>query len=229
MRQKLQAKKLHNAIKNAADKKFKDLYKMINFNKDQIDYYLSVVRKYMSLRGGLSQKDLAERIQVGISTLSRFLNQKTKDIDEQIVARIVADLSIPLHEVIEFVSEEDTDTFKKLVTFFKEQAQKQTPAPLFPDDTSEPVGGDHAPLAHASDKPAGIFTKQDQHRSTVFHEVHDSRIKQLEEFRDRMQKLSPRQRAYMSDFLELEPEGREMVVEVGEVVIRYFKSKKMNF
>lgn len=204
---------------------------MINFNKEQIDYFLSVVRKYMSLRGGLSQKDLAERIQVGISTLSRFLNQKTKDIDEQIVARMVADLAIPLHEVIEFVAEEDTDTFKKLVSFFKEQIQKQgqTPTPLFPDDPGQPVSMEHSsPQAQVGDR-AGIFAKQDQHKSTVFHEVHDSRIKQLEEFRDRIQKLSPRQRAYMSDFLELEPEGREMVVEVGEVVIRYFKSRKMNF
>jgi transcriptional regulator with XRE-family HTH domain len=199
----------------------------MNFNKDQIDYFLSVVRKYMSLRGGLSQKDLAERIQVGISTLSRFLNQKTKDIDEQIVARIVADLAIPMHEVIEFVEEADTDTFKKLVSFFKEQANKQAAAPLFPDDPSQPVGGE-ASHSQTGDR-GGIFTKQDQHRSTVFHEVHDSRLKQLEEFRDRIQKLSPRQRAYMSDFLELEPEGREMVVEVSEVVIRYFKSRKMNF
>ena len=202
---------------------------MINFNKDQIEYFLSVVRKYMSLRGGLSQKDLAERIQVGISTLSRFLNQKTKDIDEQIVARIVADLSIPLHEVIEFVSEQDTDTFKKLVIFFKEQIQKQgqTPGPLFPDDPTEPIGPEHT-ASQVGDR-AGIFTRQDQQRSTVFHEVQDSKLRQLEEFRDRIQKLSPRQRAYMTDFLELEPEGQEMVVEVGEVVIRYFKSKKMNF
>lgn len=203
---------------------------MINFNRDQIDYFLSVVRKYMSLRGGLSQKDLAERIQVGISTLSRFLNQKTKDIDEQIVARIVSDLTIPIHEVIEFVAEADTDTFKKLVSFFKEQAHKQATAPLFPDDTSEPVGVDRIgnTTAQTSDR-GGIFTRQDQQKSTIFHEVQDSRIKQLEEFRDRMQKLSPRQRAYMTDFLELEAEGREMVVEVGEVVIRYFKSRKMNF
>jgi transcriptional regulator with XRE-family HTH domain len=203
---------------------------MINFNKDQIEYFLSVVRKYMSLRGGLSQKDLAERIQVGISTLSRFLNQKTKDIDEQIVARIVADLSIPLHEIIEFVAETDTDTFKKLVSFFKEQIQKQgqTPSPLFPDDPSQPVNHDHNNHSQVGDR-AGIFAKQDNQRSTVFHEVQDPRLRQLEEFRDRIQKLSPRQRAYMTDFLELEPEGQEMVVEVGEVVIRYFKSKKMNF
>lgn len=207
---------------------------MINFNKDQIEYFLGVVRKYMSLRGGLSQKDLAERIQVGISTLSRFLNQKTKDIDEQIVARIVADLAIPLHEVIEFVAETDTDTFKKLVAFFKEQGQKAQSAPIFPDDPSQPVGnpsqaGINAGVQTQVSDRAGIFAKQDHNKATVFHEISDPRLKQLEEFRDHIQKLSPRQRAYMTDFLELEPEGREMVVEVGEVVIRYFKSKKMNF
>ncbi len=197
---------------------------MINFNKDQLEYFLSVIRKYMSLRGGLSQKDLAERTQIGISTLSRFLNLKTKEIDEQIVARIVADLAVPMHEIIEFVEEEDADKFKKLVAFYKEEMQKQAASPLFPEEKEEGDG-----VKSTAPERKGILAKQDQLRGNIFHEMNDPRLKQLEDFRDRMQKLTPRQRAYMSDFLELEAEAREVVVEVGETVIRYFKSRKMNF
>ncbi|MDH4467489.1 MAG: helix-turn-helix transcriptional regulator, partial [Bacteriovoracaceae bacterium] len=89
----------------------------MEFNRDFMEVFLSIVRKYMQLRGGLSQKDLAEKSGVGISTLSRFVNQKTKDFDDEVVARIVAYLGIPMHEMIDFVAESDTDQFKKLVSY----------------------------------------------------------------------------------------------------------------
>lgn len=202
---------------------------MVSFNKDQIEYFLAVVRKYMQLRGALSQKDLAEKIDVGISTLSRFLGQKTKEIDEQTVARLVAYLQIPLHEMIEFVVESDTDNFKKIVSIYKDELQKKAKeqsmiaaAPIF----------SHEQESVEAKAVKGFLAQQDATRSNVFFQQDaqtESRMKHLEEFRDRVQKLSPRQRAYITDFLDLDIEGKEMVVEVGEVVMRYFKGKKMNF
>src|SRR4051812_31504275 len=94
---------------------------MIKFNPDFLENFLAVVRKYMQLRGGLAQKDLAEMMNVGISTMSRFLNLKTSTVDEQLVANIIATLGIPLHEVIDGVHEDSTETFKRLVQFYKEQ------------------------------------------------------------------------------------------------------------
>ena len=44
---------------------------MINFSADFLENFLAVVRKYMQLRGGLTQKDLSEMTGVGISTMSR--------------------------------------------------------------------------------------------------------------------------------------------------------------
>jgi len=197
---------------------------MIEFQKDYIDQFLGVVRKYMQLRGGLSQKDLAEKIDIGISTLSRFLNQKTKEVDEQIVARIVAFLSIPLHEIIEFVAEADTETFKKLVGVFKEEVSRQAKLAQMP---KVQFGDEDYSETRTS---SGINVRPDPTRSGVFHEVmSDSRLKQLEDFRERVGKLTPRQRAYLTDFLDLESEAKEMVVEVGEVVIRYFKGRKVSF
>lgn len=94
---------------------------MISFSPDFLENFLAVVRKYMQLRGGLTQKDLSEQMNVGISTMSRFLNLKTSNVDEQLVANIIATLGIPLHEIIDGVQEESTETFKRLVQFYKDQ------------------------------------------------------------------------------------------------------------
>lgn len=177
---------------------------MIQFHRDQAEYFLSVVRKYMHLRGGLSQKDLAERIDVSISTLSRFLNQKSRDVDEQVVAKIVADLVIPLHEIVEFIVEQDVEAFKRLVQLYKEQFKPKA----FVASTS--------PLSSTS-STASLQTQEERSKQ------------QLEEFREKLGRLAPRQKAFIADLLELESGPLEMVVEVGEVVMRYVKSQKMSF
>ena len=94
---------------------------MIRFNSDFLENFLATVRKYMQLRGGLTQKDLSEMMNVGISTMSRFLNLKTSTVDEQLVANIIATLNIPLHEIIDGVEEDSTETLKRLVQFYKDQ------------------------------------------------------------------------------------------------------------
>ena len=65
---------------------------MAEFNSDKTDEFLGVVRKYMQVRGNLSQKDLAELTEVGVSTMSRFINRKTTDLNPQLIAKIVAKL-----------------------------------------------------------------------------------------------------------------------------------------
>jgi transcriptional regulator with XRE-family HTH domain len=71
------------------------------------------------MRGGLSQKDLAELTGASVSTMSRFLSKKTKDLDEQIIAQIVAKLNIPLHEIIDFIDEDHTPSLKSWCNFIK--------------------------------------------------------------------------------------------------------------
>jgi transcriptional regulator with XRE-family HTH domain len=108
-----------------ADKNIKGVA-MISFNPDFLENFLATVRKYMQLRGGLTQKDLSEMMNVGISTMSRFLNLKTSSVDEQLVANIIATLGIPLHEVIDGVEEDSTETLKRLVQFYKDQKKCRT-------------------------------------------------------------------------------------------------------
>lgn len=181
---------------------------MIKFNIDHVEMFLGVVRKYMQIRGGLSQKDLAESIDAGISTMSRFLNQKTKDLDEQMIAKIVAFLNIPLHEVIDFVDEESTHTFKKLVAFYKDQ---------YSADTEEEAGtGEETTRKTTKANIRGV--------SMSFGEKEKNLT-----VREKLEQLSPRQKGFLTDFLDLDPEGKDLIVDVGNSLFRYFKQRQINF
>lgn len=183
---------------------------MINFNQDYVEMFLGVVRKYMQLRGGLSQKDLAEKVNVGISTMSRFLNQKTKEMDAQLIATIVARLQIPLHEVIDFIEEESTDKFKKLVNFYKEETDStQTNNPGKDDTitvTTAKIGNVNVPF--------GTRRADDKKDLTI---------------KEKLGTLSPRQKGFLSDFLDLDMEGRDLVVDLGNSLFRYFSQSKADF
>ncbi|MCB9096029.1 MAG: helix-turn-helix transcriptional regulator [Halobacteriovoraceae bacterium] len=204
---------------------------MIEFNKDAIDWFIGIVRKYMHIRGDLSQKDLAEAINVGISTLSRFLNQKTKDIDEQLVAKIVAYLDIPLHEIIDFIEEESDAKFKKLVAFYKDETMitQVLPREESGDPQSEAkqsfsigFGKNKRKLSFGGGTRSGEIKKGDQN----FPDAGESDQKDLS-LTDKINSLSPRQMAYVYDFLDLDVEGKDLLVDIGNQLLRYFKQKRL--
>lgn len=197
---------------------------MINFSADFLENFLAVVRKYMQLRGGLTQKDLSEQTGVGISTMSRFLNLKTASVDEQLVANIIATLNIPLHEVIDGVAEDSTDTFKRLVFFYKEQMpQKQTAS--MPQQEPPPAQEDRrkttATINIAGKKQSMSFGEADNAGSVA--KGPDLSL------RDKLQTLSPRQKAYIGDFLDLEIADRDLIVDLGDAIFRYVRSRNVNF
>jgi transcriptional regulator with XRE-family HTH domain len=197
---------------------------MINFSADFLENFLAVVRKYMQLRGGLTQKDLSEMTGVGISTMSRFLNLKTASVDEQLVANLIATLNIPLHEVIDGVAEDSTDTFKRLVFFYKEQmSTKQTAST--PQPEAPPVQEERrkttATINIAGKKQSMSFGEQDNTSSVA--KGPDLSL------RDKLQTLSPRQKAYIGDFLDLEIADRDLIVDLGDAIFRYVRSRNVNF
>ncbi len=188
---------------------------MIRFEKEQYDNFLGVVRKYMQLRGNLSQKDLSDMTGIGISTMSRFLNSKTRDIDEQLVANIVAKLNIPLHDIVEFIAEESTPAFKKLVTFYKE-------GPV--DENSGNQGNNNEDTRFktaASIKIGG--------RETTMHFGEGSKNRVDMTIKEKLELLSPRQKAYLTDFLDLDAEGKDLIVDLGNSLFRYFKQRGLEF
>jgi transcriptional regulator with XRE-family HTH domain len=196
---------------------------MIHFNPDQTDMFLGVVRKYMQIRGGLSQKDLAESLNIGISTMSRFLSQKTKDFDPQLIASIVAKLAIPLHEIIDFVDEESTQTFKKLVQFYKgtEPAEEQV---------------ERAPRTDMDDFEQGLDNERTRTQTTASVSIGGRKLdipfggenKRATDLtlREKLDRLSPRQKGFMTDFLDLDGEGRDLIVDVANSLFRYFKQQQ---
>lgn len=183
---------------------------MIQFTPDFLDIFLAVVRKYMQLRGVATQKDLAELTQTGISTMSRFLNLKTSTVDEQVVAKIIAALDIPLHEIIDGVEEESTDTLKKLVLFYKDELSGlgENSSSSTKATATISVGGRKHQL------PFGESTGQRKTDLTI---------------REKMETLSPRQKAYLNDFLNLDINDRDLIVDLGDTIFRYFRQRNVEF
>ncbi|OUR93648.1 hypothetical protein A9Q84_19465 [Halobacteriovorax marinus] len=217
---------------------------MASFNKDKIADYLGVVRKYMQVRGSLSQKELAVVTGIGVSTMSRFLAQKTTDINPQLVAKITAKLNIPLHEMIDFVEEEYADHFIRLVKFYKEEAGEST-------IEQDPLGGPGESAAATSNAgpvttpPSGTGFEDNfadalgggTARENVTAKIKvggktqripfEAGNKKELTIKEKLEQLSPRQRAYMSDFLNLDMEGKDLIVDLGNDLFRFFRQKGM--
>ncbi|MCO4754565.1 MAG: helix-turn-helix transcriptional regulator [Bacteriovoracaceae bacterium] len=196
---------------------------MIRFNPEYTDMFLGVVRKYMQLRGGLSQKELAETVNIGISTMSRFLNQKTKELDPQLIASIIAKLNVPLHEIIDFVEEDSTEMFKKLVSFYKAEEKADEPEDVSDDNE---IGAIEAGLDENTTRTKTKATIKGVNMS--FGERRDQNASNLS-IRDKLNRLSPRQKGFLTDFLDLDVEGRDLIVDVGNSLFRYFKQSSADF
>lgn len=192
---------------------------MIRFNPDFLENFLAVVRKYMQLRGGLTQKDLSEQMNVGISTMSRFLNLKTSNVDEQLVANIIATLNIPLHEIIDGVDEESTETFKRLVQFYKDQKT-----------SDQPQGDDSYKGTDAKVKTQATINVGGKKQNVSFGEnILGGGQKTEITIREKLETLSPRQKAYLTDFLNLDVADRDLIVDLGDAIFRYFRSRNVEF
>jgi len=187
---------------------------MAEFHANKLESFLGVVRKYMQVRGNLSQKDLAEVAEVGVSTMSRFLNQKTTELSSQLIAKIVAKLNIPLHEMIDFVDESFADKFVRLVRFYKDEAGGE--APDFVADKTETFIKEPPPIIEAA-------LPKELAREATPEKTMDKGL------REKLEKLTPRQRVFLMEFLDLDVDGRDLVVDIGNDLFRYFKQKGTNF
>jgi transcriptional regulator with XRE-family HTH domain len=193
---------------------------MIRFNPDFLENFLAVVRKYMQLRGGLTQKDLSEMMNVGISTMSRFLNLKTSNVDEQLVANIIATLQIPLHEIIDGVEEDSTETFKRLVQFYKDQRSSDATPEGSPTDQPETVRKTQATINVGGKKQTMSFGEKNLNQSQTKTDI---------TIREKLETLSPRQKAYLTDFLNLDGNDRDLIVDLGDAIFRYFRQRNVEF
>lgn len=193
---------------------------MAEFRREKVEMFLGVVRKYMQVRGAMSQKDLAEQTDVGVSTMSRFLSQKSTELNPQLIAKITAKLNIPLHEMIDFVEEDFADRFIRLVKFYKDELKDSE---FDPNDLSD--GGDLKVAAVEKEKtPAeAVDTRTPNQRK-------EDKVKSNSDLsiREKLESLTPRQRAFMTEFLNLKLEERDLIVDLGNNMFQYFKMKGMD-
>lgn len=201
---------------------------MAEFRKNKVEMFLGVTRKYMQVRGAMSQKELAEQTDVGISTMSRFLSQKSTELNPQLIAKITAKLNIPLHEMIDFVEEDFADRFIRLVKFYKDELKEE-------DIEAEEL---------ADSAPDRATEKNENTATTERRIVEDKREANAElksetkpssgkdrsdkSIREKLESLTPRQRAFMTEFLNLKLEERDLIVDLGNNMFQYFKMKGMD-
>jgi transcriptional regulator with XRE-family HTH domain len=214
-----QAIKLHKDFILHSDRKFKGVC-MIQFNPDFQENFLATVRKYMQLRGGLTQKDLSELMNVGISTMSRFINLKTSSVDEQLVANIIATLNIPLHEIIDGIDEDSTETLKRLVQFYKDQK------------SADQAAGEQAPSAQQTEsktRTTATINIAGRKQQVSFGENPAGQTRADITIKEKLETLSPRQKAYLNDFLNLDINDRDLMVDLGDAIFRYFRQRNVEF
>jgi transcriptional regulator with XRE-family HTH domain len=186
---------------------------MSQFDKDKIEVFLGAVRKYMQVRGPMSQKELAEITDTGVSTMSRFLNQQTKEMNANLIAHITAKLTIPLHEIIDFVEEAYTDQFIRLVKFYKgEEAPEVTVTP-------EAIDGGSEKSFKAS---VGVGRK----KTTLVFQADQEGDQNL---KSKLQDLSLKQKGFLNEFLNLDSDGKDLVADVGRNIITYLRQKGIDF
>ncbi len=193
---------------------------MADFKKEKIEMFLGVTRKYMQMRGAMSQKDLAEQTDVGVSTMSRFLSQKSTELNPQLIAKITAKLNIPLHEMIDFVEEDFADRFIRLVKFYKDELKDGEFDPDAPTEegVATTAGEKETPKLEA---PEGARTPNQRREDKAKSNAELS-------IREKLESLTPRQRAFMTEFLNMKLEERDLIVDLGNNLFQYFKMKGMD-
>jgi transcriptional regulator with XRE-family HTH domain len=197
------------------------------FIRDNLEMFLGAVRKYMQVRGPLSQKELAEQAKIGVSTLSRFLNQQTKELNPQMIAKIVATLHIPLHEIIDFVEEDYTEQFVRLVRFLS--GDDRATNPESEGETSvghEAINGGRGFQGGSNRNTQATITSGGRTRNLTFRADEDQGDTEL---RDKLSKLSLKQKGFLNEFLNLDSDGRDLVADVGRNIISYLRQKGIDF
>lgn len=202
---------------------------MAEFRRSKVEMFLGVTRKYMQVRGAMSQKELAEQTDVGISTMSRFLSQKSTELNPQLIAKITAKLNIPLHEMIDFVEEDFADRFIRLVKFYKDELNEDEVEPSEITDSAPDVATQkNENKTTTTERRLTAEERREETREIIKEEKSSSKDRSDKSIREKLESLTPRQRAFMTEFLNLKLEERDLIVDLGNNMFQYFKMKGMD-
>ena len=122
-------------------------------------------------------------------------------------------------EIIDGIEEDSTETFKRLVQFYKEQK----PSDQKSDAGEAPRSGQEQRKTTATINVGG----KKQHMP--FGEHTNTHARTEVTIREKLETLSPRQKAYLNDFLNLDGNDRDLVVDLGDAIFRYFRQRNVEF
>lgn len=204
---------------------------MSEFNRDELEYFLAVVRKYMGLRN-INQKSLSDMTNVGTSTMSRFLSMKTSDLNSQIIAKICAKLAIPKSEYVDFIAEEYWDEFSRLVDFYKGLTDegKAEAKGVGDDKTVTQTVTRTQTQTQTQAQPVGdggTAQKTTTARVKIGGKTTEIPFNAQGDYNSKINSLSYFHKKFIDDFLILDGEAKDMVAKVGDDLIDYFKTKGM--
>jgi transcriptional regulator with XRE-family HTH domain len=204
---------------------------MAQFDREKLPLFLGAVRKYMEIRGPMTQRELAEVTDTGVSTMSRFLNQQTQELNPNLIAKITAKLNIPAMEIIDFVEEEYSDEFLRLVRFFKgEEATAFTPPAASSSNEDEDFEDDagQEELAKALDDGGSRITTSANikvgSKTTKLNYVAEGEGS----LKEKIKRLSLHQKGFLRGFLTLDNDGRDLIANVGNEIINHLKQKGLD-
>ncbi|MCR9203539.1 MAG: helix-turn-helix transcriptional regulator [Halobacteriovoraceae bacterium] len=208
---------------------------MAQFHKEKLPLFLGAVRKYMEIRGPMTQRELAEATNTGVSTMSRFLNQQTQELNPQLIANIIAKLNIPPMEIIDFVDENYSDEFLRLIKFYKgedpdlnvTQTSQHTPSQK-EDSGSMDDELEQEELAKALNEGGSQRNASAQikvgNKKTTLNYVAEGQAP----LKEKIKNLSLHQKGFLSGFLNLDNDGRDLVANVGNEIINHLKQKGLD-
>ncbi len=143
----------------------------------------------------------------------------------------MAKLDIPLHEIIDFVEESYSDKFIRLVKFYKDDQAVGSESEE--DLLSEGPAGDEfidgfSSLGTAQKSATARVSAGGGKTRTLQFDSDDTAPNSSKSIREKLESLSPRQKAYLSDFLNLDMEGRDLMVDLGNALVRFIRQKGMD-
>ena len=204
---------------------------------EKLKQLVEIIEKYMFHRGNLTQKNLADRTGIGVATVSRLLNLQIKNPSDQDIVKIVARLNIPMSEVIDFIYPDDQDEFINLVKFYKTQMQTDKDSGDGNNSESD-TGGD--PISNAEfnaekgtaikEAIAHVSIGNNPKRPLRFINENETNAKRNDRsIGEKMQTLTPKQKKFLNDFLDLDLEGRDLVIDIGTTLFNYFDQKELKY
>jgi hypothetical protein len=131
--------------------------------------------------------------------------------------------------MIDFVEEDFADRFIRLVKFYKDELNEDEVTPEEITDSAPDVATQkNENKTSTTERRLTAEERREETREIIKEEKTSSKDRADKSIREKLESLTPRQRAFMTEFLNLKLEERDLIVDLGNNMFQYFKMKGMD-